>query len=253
MKYILFTATIFLCGCVSRQLANKAVDVTSDSTSADIRFTYEVKDEFSTEYFGMLGFVIENNTHQWITIDSVEVDAESGEKENMSITGGSDINTWFTSMNKAKQIESINKQRLWGTISFISTLGAVAAKNQETKQVAALGAIGSLTMLNIEQFNAIRRMIDLASYYPEDHLLRTPFRVPPGLGVDKWMVVNTQIAMNEKMVTQMKLKVYLNGGPPKEYVIEFLKNITKGTYAGTVYSGNWQKKVVRKIFSPKKK
>jgi hypothetical protein len=253
MKYLLFCCTLFFTGCVSRQLANKAVDVTPDSLSSDIRFTYEMKPEFSTEYFGMVGFVLENTTNQWITIDSVEIDGEPQDRTNVIITGGNDINTWFTSMNKAKQIESINRQRLWGTISFISTLGVIASKNENVQTVAAMGALTGHTALTVERFSEFRRMIDLYDYFPEDHFMRTPFRIPPGLGVDKWMVVNSQVTDKERITSEMTVKVYINGGPAKQYTLEFIKNINKGDYAGKIYQGVWQKKTVMNRFNTKKK
>jgi hypothetical protein len=253
MKYFMLSLVLLISGCASRHLANKAVDISSDTVTDDIRFTYEVKDEFSTEYFGMLGFVIENNTNQWMTVDSVEIEGSDLDKDNIALIGGNDINVWFSSMNKAKQIESVNRQRLWGTISFIATLGTITAKDNDVKAVSALTAVGSSTLLTLERFNNFRRYIDLASYFPEDHLLRTPFRIPPGLGVDKWMVVNSQVNDKNKIASGMTVKVYMNGGKGKEYAVEFIRNITKSNYAGTVYGGNWQRQTVKKTFAPKKK
>lgn len=251
MKFIVFV--LFLSGCASRQLANKAVDISSPVSTDEIRFSYEVKNEFSTEYFGMFGFVIENTTHQWLTVDSIEISGDRGEEENMVITGGGDLSVWFSSMNKEKQIESINRQRLWGTITFITSLGAAVSKDNDTRMTAALAAAGSTTMLTIERFNAVRGMLDLRDYFPEDHILRTPFRVPPGLGVDKWMVINSQVVSKDVLATRVKIKIYFNGGPSKEYSVECFPKTPKSNYVGMAYSGNWQRKIYSQRFGKKTK
>lgn len=253
MKFIIFVFVVLLSGCTSRQLAIRAVDISFPVSSHGIRFSYEVKNEFSTEYFGMFGFVIENTSHQWMTVDSIEISGVRGEEENMVITGGSDLSVWFSSMNKEKQIESLNRQRLWGTISSITSLGAVVSKDNNTRLTAALAAAGSTTMLTIERYNAVRGMLDLSDYFPEDHILRTPFRIPPGLGVDKWMVINSQVVSKDILATRATIRIYYNGGSSKEYVIECFPKIPNNNYVGTSYSGVWQKKLFSQQFGKKTK
>ncbi len=244
---VLFTAVVFS-GCVKRQLEKSAIEVKPEKTEKDIRFTYEVKNEYSTEYFGMAGFVLENVTNKWMTVDSIEITSDEEQKSNMSILGGSDINTWFISMSAAKRIESANKQMLWGTISFAAAIGGATSKNENVQQAAGLTSVSAGALLTLEQFNSFKNQLKLYEYFPEDHLLRTPFRIPPGLGVDKWMVINSQVSSNDKLVTNLKLKLYFNGSESKEYFIELINDKQKDYY----YSGKWQKNLIKRLFKDKR-
>lgn len=247
-----------LSGCASRQLANKATvlatnDTTGLAAAGEMRFTYEVKEEFSTEYFGMVGFVLENNTNEWMTIDSITIISDSLQQSNINITGGGDIGTWFTSMNKVKQIEATNRQRLWGTISLIATVGAVSLKDKTASNIAAATALGSGAVLTLERYNAIRNQIDLMNYFPEDHLMRTPFRIPPGLGVDKWMVVNTQVRRVDVITPSLSVTVHFNGGKSRSYQLDFLKQFSSNPnpYAAKTYTGIWQRNSIRNVYKIK--
>lgn len=247
MKQFILILALLISGCAKRQLENtaKEVGVATEIQGEDLRFTYEVKDEFSTEYFGMVGFVLENNTHQWMTVDSIAVTSDSVQRANIAIIGGDDVNTWFESMNKAKQIESINRQRLWGTITFVSALGGVLSKDEQLQRAAKFTAVTGGGLLTLERYNMIRNQIDLWEYFPEDHLMRTPYRIPPGLGVDKWMVINSQMIDKELPTTYLRLTVYLNGGIVKEYSLQLIKL--------SMYSGKWQKALLQRKFKPAKK
>ncbi len=251
-KYSFFLIAILLSGCAQRQLENKAVEIGSDINTDDIRFSYEVKNAYSTEYFGMVGFVLENNTHQWMTVDSIELIVDPVQQMNIAIIGGNDIDIWFSSMSKEKQIESMNRQMLWGTISMIAGVGASLSKDEQVKRAAAFTAISGGTLMTVERVNMMKNQIGLLEYFPEDHLLRTPYRIPPGLGIDKWMVINSQTMLKDVFITTMRLKIYYNGKSEKLYNLEFIKDPTLSPYPANTYSGNWQKKLITKKFKPVK-
>lgn len=246
----LFLTFLLFDGCAKRQLDNtaKEVGVPTEIQSGDLRFTYEVKDEFSTEYFGMVGFVLENNTNTWMTVDSIEVTSDSVQRSNIAIIGGEDVNTWFASMNKAKQIESINKQKLWGTISFVSALGGALSKDEQVKRAAKVTAVTGGVLMTLERYNMVKNQIDLLDYFPDDHLMRTPFRIPPGLGVDKWMVINSQVNDKNLVTRSVKLKMYFNDGTAREYTLDLI-NVTRLLS----YSDKWQQRLIRSKFVPEKK
>lgn len=247
MKHTFLILALFIGGCAKRQLENTAREISAptEMQSDDLRFTYEVKDEFSTEYFGMVGFVLENNTNKWMTVDSVELITDSIQQANIAIIGGEDVNTWFQSMNKQKQIESINKQRLWGTISFISALGGALSKDEQVKRAAKVTAVTGGVLMTLERYNMVKNQIDLLDYFPEDHLMRTPFRIPPGLGVDKWMVINSQVTDKNIPTMGIRLKIYSNGGKENDFYLQLIKPSS--------FTGNWQKKLLRTKYLPERR
>ncbi len=233
MKKTLLILALLASGCATRRLDNLAYEVGVTMPSDDIRFSYEVKQEFSTQYFGMVNCVFENFTNEWVTVDSIEITSDSVNSANIAVTGGEDLDTWFESMDKAKQIESANKQMLWGTIAAAAAVGAEVSKDERVKRAAAVAAITGGTIMTLERFNMFRNELRLLTdYFPDHHLMRTPFRIPPGLGVDKWIVINTQISDKYLVTRTLKLKIYYSGKNSREYSLILIN--------GGTYPGGWQ-------------
>jgi hypothetical protein len=242
MKNFILLSLVLMTGCASTQLSNFAVERDTSSTNNNLRLTYEIKQEYSTEYFGMVGFAIQNPTNAWIQVDSILLEvAPNDDPENIIVTGGEDLTTWFQSMNNEKLVESYNRRAVWGTISLGATLGGALSKDENVKKGAGLVSEFSGEMMTLERFNLLRNEMNLQNYFPEDHLLRTPFRIPPGLTVNKWMVINSQVKTEDQLVHGLKMRVYFQDNDERNYDLQFV-----GSLSG--YTGSWQGNLVRRLY-----
>ncbi len=242
MKSYFLLSFLLFAGCASTQYSTRAVETDTTVSGNAVRLTYEMKQEYSTEYFGMVNVALYNPTSSWIQVDSIMLDAvSSDDPDNMIITGGDDLATWFQSMNNEKLVESYNRQAVWGTISLGAAVGGALSQNEGVKGAAKSVSEFGHEMMTLEKFNMMRDQINLSNYFPEDHLLRTPFRIPPGLTVQKWMVINSQVKSRDQVVHGLKMKLYFDGNDEKNYDLVFI-----GGLAG--YSGTWQDELVRATF-----
>jgi hypothetical protein len=238
MKSILLVLFLLVAGCASTQYSTRAVETDNFASDTNVRVSYEVKQEYSTEYFGMVNVAFYNPTHAWIQVDSILLEADSkDDPDNIIITGGEDLQTWFQSMNNEKLVESYNRQAVWGTISLGAAMGGALSNNQEMKAGARAVGEFSRQMMTLERFNTMRDEINLSDYFPEDHLLRTPFRIPPGLTVHKWMVINSQVKSADELVHGLKMKAYYRENTERNYDLVFIAGLSE-------YTGAWQGSLV---------
>lgn len=77
-------------------------------------------------------------------------------------------------------------------------------------------------MMTLERFNLLRNEMNLQNYFPEGHLLRTPFRVPPGLTVNKWMVINTQGKTKDQLIHGLNMRVIFDDKDERDYGLRFI-------------------------------
>jgi|GEM_PF-5497278 len=263
MKYLIFFSTLVFAGCASTQLSNVASRTNEGGNNSEqqteisqandiITLSYEIKQEYSTKYFGMVDFAIKNKTNNWLEVDSIALSVlpdssvtppVNNDEDNIIITGGNDLDVWFNSMSEEKNVESINRQLFWGTLSLGAEIGSELSNKRSTKEGFRALSNMSGEALTLERYNMIKNQVNLENYFPQNHLLNVPFRIPPGLTVDKWMVINSQVKSNDEVVTGLKMKLYFLGGEVREYKIKFIKNVYK-------YSGEWQHFVVTKKYQP---
>ncbi|HVN48032.1 MAG TPA: hypothetical protein VMU30_04340 [Bacteroidota bacterium] len=248
-KFFLLSAVLFA-GCATSQLENIGVETNNSDVVNSIVLSYDVKQEYSTKYFGMINFALENKTNNWLQVDSIEllplVDSSitpvlNNDPDNIDITGGENLDIWFKAMSLEKQVESTNRQMVWGSISLGAHIGGMLSNDNNVKNTAA--ALGTISheMMTMEKYNLMREQNNLSNYYPEDHLFRTPFRIPPGLTVNKWIVINSQIKSPDEPFAGMRMKMYFQDKIEKEYELRFIPDVT-------TYSGTWQHTLIHNTY-----
>ncbi len=263
MKYFLAVLALVFAGCASTQLSNVASRTDQGNSNSEqqtevtrandiITLSYEIKQEYSTKFFGMVDFAIKNRTSHWLEVDSISISAITDSSSNTSadsdqgniiITGGQDLDVWFKSMSEEKNVESINRQLFWGSLSLGAEIGSELSRQRQAKESARALSNMSGEMMMLERNNMINNQINIDNYFPEDHLLNVPFRIPPGLTADKWMVINSQVKASNEVVTGLKMKLFFQNGKTREYDIQLIKNLYS-------YTGVWQYYLIRSKYQP---
>ena len=80
--------------------------------------------------------------HAWIDIDGIVLKPLDTANANFVLLQDRDMPVWLSSMRKKKLVESLNKQRLWGSITIAGAVGYDISKDKNSARARALG-VGS--------------------------------------------------------------------------------------------------------------
>lgn len=138
---------------------------------------------YATSYLGLVEVTFENRTDVWKEVDHVAIDFGSKAKnESITIPSGDDIATWERAIRLRRfaegQAQGSTAIEWLGLGYSFNTLGGWAI--QQPGPAAAEGPTA-----------APGRVSATPPSYPDQHLLSTPFRVPPGLFTKRWILLST--------------------------------------------------------------
>lgn len=229
---ILIFVVSLMSGCATVHKDRKGNNVSSNEKNSILTVSAEINDTLSSEYFGMIEFVIENNEDKWIEIESIKVDINDDDIEgSMKLTTGNDFNIWSKAISKRNNVENYNK-----AIAYSAIIGASSIVSSTSNSISArTGAVGmsalALTSLSIEQINSYKNKVEGQDMFPEGHLLNEGVRVPPGLFVDRWLLINTTNHESNDLLTKLFLDVtYRNGGNDRFEIPLFMSARDLGRY-----------------------
>jgi hypothetical protein len=141
---------------------------------------------YSSRYLGLVEVTFENRTSVWKQVDRVAVSFGSPSKnQNVTIASGEDIAAWERAITIGRAIALTNAG------SGIEALGRVpvdrlgAWVDQHHPAAAAAGADAPAAA------GAQASAVPTPPSYPDQHLLTTPFRVPPGMFTKRWILLST--------------------------------------------------------------
>ena len=141
---------------------------------------------YSTTYLGLVEVTFENRTGVWKQVDRVAVDFGSPAKnQSVTIATAEDIDAW----RRAIRLGSAAASGLTSTgiemvgMGPLETLGTATGQRAGT---AATVAVPAAATLDIPGAGAAA-----GPSYPDQHLLSTPFRIPPGLSTRRWILLST--------------------------------------------------------------
>jgi len=155
-----------------------------------ISLNTNLNDYLSSEYFGLIDFTFENKSNNWITIKDLKISSGFPEADsNLKLIIGEDLNIWFESTLKQKEIEERNKTNVRLAMVGLGLLMQVAHDDYVKAGGWALmtGAVVSQGISNYNMNNGFNTGVQL----PEKHLLNSDIKIPPGLSVSRWILLNT--------------------------------------------------------------
>lgn len=142
---------------------------------------------YSTRYLGLVEVTFENRTPVWKQVDRVGLDFGSPAKDqSVTIASAEDIDAWV----QAIRIRPFSPAIVTGTA--IDSLGwrvlgdVLGTSVGQCRPVAAAARTGADSAAPGAPAEAAA-----APPYPDQHLLTTPFRIPPGLSTKRWILLST--------------------------------------------------------------
>jgi len=142
---------------------------------------------YSTAYLGLVEVTFENRTSVWKQVDQVAVDFGSLIKdESVTIAPAADIDAWeraitirgaIVSTNFATGIEALG-------IRPVDRLNVWIGQHHPAAVGASAAAVPAATSTEAST-------VATPPSYPDQHLLTTPFRVPPGMFTKRWILLST--------------------------------------------------------------
>jgi hypothetical protein len=142
---------------------------------------------YSTPYLGLVEVTFENRTPAWKQVDRVALDFGSpARNQSVVIASGEDIEAWERAITIRGAIQVTNA--IAGT--GIEALGVVPVDRLGAwvshRAAGAAGAAGTPASAG-----AGASAVPTPPAYPDQHLLTTPFRIPPGLFAKRWILLHT--------------------------------------------------------------
>ena len=147
---------------------------------------------YSTSYLGLVEVTFENRTAVWKQVDRVTLDFGSPAKnQSIAIASADDIDTW----ERAITIRVITQRRPLAATA-VEALGVDAGDTlgswaQHHQRAAAPAVVSGAPASAPPATDAPASAVATTPPYPEQHLLTTPFRIPPGLFTKRWILLST--------------------------------------------------------------
>ena len=240
---------------VTKVSDDKAIEATTGSAvinegkmSSGLIISGEEAETASTDYFGTLEFVFRNPTEEWIRVKKIKLSFGNEEiDKNIFIPVGDDLYNWQKAYLKEIEINNVNRNRFLATTAFLSGAVSIAANNNKTRDVANVALITSIAATALNDINYSGKVEGIEkTIYPEDHLLAGNFGIPPGMFVNKFIVINSKNNSKIGYLYQVKITVEMENGTTDTFILPFRKNPYKGRGEITNKS-NWQKDVLREV------
>lgn len=142
--------------------------------------------------FSLFTVTIENESDDWMRIDSIEADFDAEMAKTHSVVLGDDLTSWAEANAEMQRLKDYNKEWMkTGLFSAGLVAALVSAHNGSTAgTVAGTGVVAGVSGYSVGQ-RIIRNhhKIIHANTIPEKHLYR-PFSVPGKLFVRRWLLIN---------------------------------------------------------------
>lgn len=243
-------SVLFLCSCASTSFENKAIGVGEDGKPyvSDLKFTWELNSELSSENFGFFNFSLTNLSDSWYRLTNVKIFfPDSLQNKNVKITLGEELVAW----EKAKKHESeISQYNQGGTILLLTAVGIGIASlvDHDAAKVAGSALVaGAMGSLAVESFNNERDSIRLPPRIPSNHLLVDTILIPPGFTTQHWILLNSNNHKEMGYVDSFKVQYNLN----EDRLLSNLVTLRKPNQYN-VADRNWQSNYFKKYILPLK-
>jgi hypothetical protein len=170
-----------------------------------LELTAKFNPSLSSEYFGFVGFDIENNTRDWQHVVSVDLVFSNPVHDDITkIVSGKQLQAWGEATTHRQAVRDF-----WWNVALggIATLGSIAVTSHDAdvRAAGAVAGIGSITSLGVRELSKRTSEINFAAILPETHLLAGDFHVPPRMTVQKWVLFYTRHDETTPMLRKAKV------------------------------------------------
>jgi len=232
---ILGIAALVLAGCASVEKQNSATTAEHGGSGKKLEISYEINRSLTSEYFGMVEFTFSNKTDHWLEIRNIELKIPDDDLRNtVVLTTGRDFENWRYAARKRLAIENHNQQAFFGSLALVASVATISG-NRQTSAMGAGALVATGTSYAISELAKSRNQAQGNALFPRGHLLHNPERIPPGMFVDKWLLLDTSNVTAKKILTTMDMLVSYADDTSDTYTVQIYQWDTKAWHYG------WQK------------
>jgi len=222
MKRLFLLCTIILCIAVPNVFAEE-----------DLKIEVSYRESHSTKYFGVIDFVFNSNTQDWIYIKRVKLDFGKEEiNKIVKFTSGAEYQAWAQGIHNRKT----KTKKIFAGIGMVLGMAAATSNNSDTRSAGVLTAIGSASALSASDFNSKYETIDRSLIFPPGHLFSGEIIIPPGLLMHRFIVINTSRHKEIGFLKTFNLELEFKNG-------KILKKTFEIYPTNSEFFGSWQKDV----------
>lgn len=225
-KFILFLSAIFVFNsCASYHKSEIGfVSVNGSKFSEDrngLIVSASLNEYFSSEYFGLIDFVFENKTGEWLNLHDISISLNNDKLDStVKVTMGNELDVWLESTIDKKRIDEENKAMLRAGLGVLAYSMMDASKNNTVKTTGAVlltGLMTSMVISGVKNREKFSTTVDL----PAKHLFAGNILIPPGLFVKRWIVLNTNNSTTKVFITKMNLNMKDDSNNSYDINVEF--------------------------------
>lgn len=177
-------------GCATVDNAGRGVpvDAANRPTAASPPLVVSASEapSYSTPYLGLVEVTFENRTAVWKQVDRIAVDFGSPAKnQSVKIASADDVDAWERAITIRCAIQGISSATAIEALGMrpVDRLGVWIG--QHPRAAAVAGAGGDAAAAGAEAGTVP------TPSFPDQHLLTTPFRIPPGMFTKRWILLTT--------------------------------------------------------------
>ena len=220
-KIATIVISLFLIGCAQlhKETPTKLVESDKDD-GRRLVITTELNESLSSEHFGMMEFVLENRTEDWLEIENIELLIENKTiRRSVRFTRGEEFSIWNKAVSKKISVENYNKSLLYG--SLLGVAGGLSATNNNSnaKDLGKILGVATLGSLTVDEVSQLRKRVEGVDLFPGGNLLNPNKKIPPDLFVESWLLINTRNHDSSPLFSEFKLKITYSDKASEVYLV----------------------------------
>jgi len=189
----------------------------------DIELKAKFNGGMSSEYFGFVGFDIDNNTADWQHIVAVDIVFENPVHEEITkIVSGRQLQAWNEAMAHKQAVKDFWWGMALGGLAAAGGVAAAASKNGNVQNAGVAVGAGSAASLGVREIGKMRNSLNFAAILPETHLLSGDFFIPPQMSSQKWVLFYTKHDENTPPLTSAKIVLTAEDQKKHEFDVTLL-------------------------------
>ncbi len=243
-SYLFFaciTSLFFGCATVQKKYVSVTLDPKTDSISSgrasDLKFSCDLVPDLSSENFAYFDFNIQNSSGQWHRISNLKISfPDSSQNANISLVLGAEFDAWYKAQMKKMNIDGLNRAMGSALVAGVGIGLTNLSSNKDVQNIGSILTLGTIAKVGLEAAGTVLDSAKRTTLIPENHLMKEPLLVPPGLFSDRWLLLCSKNLDSSEYATEFYLEYKLEDGRQEKQKIQFRQKYT-------IPNPIWQRKI----------
>jgi hypothetical protein len=166
------------------------------TTGAGLVISGEENTSFSSPYFGAILFNFANTTGEWIDVRNVGLTfGDQKTDDSVYLVSRTALGDWLHMVVEKEAMDRAKDEAALSALGLLSVTAAgvgAATGSRRGMAAAGLGLASASLFADLARWLDSARVANNVRFVQSQHLLAGDFRVPPGMSVDRFLVVNTK-------------------------------------------------------------